>query len=97
MRYDATYFAFVEPGVQAFISCTICKQKGCPFCKHTGWVEIMPAGMIHPNVLKNAGLDPNEWGGFAFDLGLSRAAVLKNQIDDLRVLTNPDLRILNQF
>jgi phenylalanyl-tRNA synthetase alpha chain len=97
IRYDATYFAFVEPGVQAFISCTICKQKGCPFCKNTGWVEIMPAGMIHPNCLKNAGLNPNEWGGFAFDLGLSRAAVLKNQIDDLRVLTNPDLRILKQF
>jgi len=97
IRFDATNFPFVEPGVQAFMSCTICKQKGCPFCKHTGWVEILPAGMIHPNVLKNAGLDPKEWGGFAFDLGLGRAAVLKNQIDDLRVLTNPDLRILNQF
>ena len=92
IRFDATNFGF-----QAFMSCTICKQKGCPFCKHTGWVEILPAGMIHPNVLKNAGLDPNVWGGFAFDLGLSRAAVLKNQIDDLRVLTNPDLRILKQF
>ncbi len=97
IRFDATNFPFVEPGVQAFMSCTICKQKGCPFCKHTGWVEILPAGMIHPNVLKNAGLDPKEWGGFAFDLGLSRAAVLKYQIDDLRVLTNPDLRILKQF
>mgnify|MGYP003393962432 CR=1 FL=1 len=97
IRFDATNFPFVEPGVQAFMSCTICKQKGCPFCKQTGWVEILPAGMIHPNVLKNAGLDPNEWGGFAFDLGLGRAAVLKNQIDDLRVLTNPDLRILKQF
>lgn len=97
IRYEATYFAFVEPGVQAFISCTICRQRGCPFCKQTGWVEIMPAGMIHPFCLKNAGLSPDEWSGFAFDLGLSRAAVLKNQIDDLRVLTNPDLRILRQF
>lgn len=97
IRFDATNFAFVEPGVQAFISCTICQQKGCPFCKHTGWVEIMPAGMIHPSILKVAGLDPKEWGGFAFDLGLSRAASLKNQIDDLRVLTNPDMRILKQF
>lgn len=97
IRFDATNFGFVEPGVQAFMSCTICKQKGCPFCKQTGWVEILPAGMIHPNVLRNAGLDPKEWGGFAFDLGLSRAAVLKNQIDNLRVLTNPDLRILQQF
>ena len=97
IRFDATNFGFVEPGVQAFMSCTICKNKGCPFCKQTGWVEILPAGMIHPNVLKMAGLDPNEWGGFAFDLGLSRAAVLKYQINDLRILTNPDLRILKQF
>ncbi len=97
IRYDATNFAFVEPGVQAFMSCTICKGEGCPFCKRTGWVEILPAGMIHPNVLRNAGLDPKIWNGFAFDLGLSRAAVLKNQIDDLRALSNPDLRILKQF
>ncbi len=97
IRFDATNFGFVEPGVQAFMSCTICKQKGCPFCKQTGWVEILPAGMIHPSVLKAAGLDPKEWGGFAFDLGLSRAAVLKNQIDDIRTLVNPDLRVLRQF
>ncbi|MBI3558967.1 phenylalanine--tRNA ligase subunit alpha [Candidatus Gottesmanbacteria bacterium] len=97
IKFNATYFAFVEPGVQAFMSCTICKQKGCPFCKNTGWVEIMPAGMVHPNVIKNAGLNQKEWGGFSFALGLGRAAVLKYQIDDLRVLTNPDLRILKQF
>lgn len=97
IRFDATNFGFVEPGVQAFMSCTICKQKGCPFCKQTGWVEILPAGMIHPNVIKAAGLDPKEWGGFAFDIGLGRAAVLKYQIPDLRILTNPDLRILKQF
>ncbi len=97
VRFDATYFAFVEPGVQAFMSCTICQQKGCSFCKHTGWVEIMPAGMVHPNVLKAGGVDPNIYNGFAFCIGLSRAAVLKYQIDDLRVLTNPDLRILKQF
>lgn len=97
VRFDATYFAFVEPGVQAVMSCTICKQKGCPFCKNTGWVEIMPAGMVHPNVLKAGGVNPKEHNGFAFCVGLGRAAVLKNQIDDLRVLTNPDLRILKQF
>jgi phenylalanyl-tRNA synthetase alpha chain len=97
VRFDSTYFAFVEPGVQAFISCTICKQKGCPFCKHTGWVEILPAGMVHPNVLRAGGVDPKEFSGFAFCIGLSRAAVLKYQIDDLRILTNPDLRILKQF
>lgn len=97
VRFDATYFAFVEPGVQAMMSCTVCHQKGCSFCKHTGWVEIMPAGMVHPNVLKAGGVDPSVNNGFAFCLGLGRAAVLKNQIDDLRVLTNPDLRILQQF
>ncbi len=97
IRFDCTYFAFVEPGVQAYMSCTVCDQKGCPFCKHTGWVEIMPAGMIHPNVLRAGGVDPREWNGFAFCIGLSRAVVLKYQIDDLRVLTNPDLRVLRQF
>jgi phenylalanyl-tRNA synthetase alpha chain len=97
IRFDATYFAFVEPGVQACMSCTICDQKGCSFCKNSGWVEILPAGMIHPFVIKSGGLDPAEWGGFAFCVGLSRAAVLKYQIDDLRILTNPDLRILRQF
>ena len=97
VRFDATYFAFVEPGVQAFMSCTICRQKGCSFCKNTGWVEIMPAGMVHPNVLRSAKLDPAKWNGFAFAIGLSRATSLKYQIDDLRALTNPDLRILKQF
>ena len=97
LRFYCTYFAFVEPGVQAYMSCSICKQKGCSFCKYTGWVEIMPAGMVHPNVISSGGLDPNTWGGFAFCIGLSRAVVLKYQIDDLRVLTNPDLRILKQF
>ncbi len=97
VRFDATNFPFVEPGVQAFMSCTICNQKGCPFCKQTGWVEILPAGMIHPNVMAAAHLDTKVWSGFAFDLGLSRAANLKYQIDDLRTLTNPDLRILKQF
>ena len=97
IRFDCTNFSFVEPGVQAFMSCTVCKGRGCPFCKLTGWVEIMPAGMVHPNVIKAGGLDPKEWGGFAFCIGLSRAVVLKYQIDDLRVLTNPDLRILRQF
>lgn len=97
IKFDCTHFAFVEPGVQALMSCTICNQKGCAFCKYTGWVEILPAGMVHPNVLRAGGLDPKEWGGFAFCVGLSRAVVLKYQIDDLRVLTNPDLRILKQF
>lgn len=97
IRFDSTHFAFVEPGVQAYMSCTVCKQKGCAFCKYTGWVEIMPAGMVHPEVLKAGGIDSKEYNGFAFCVGLSRAVVLKYQIDDLRVLTQPDLRILSQF
>lgn len=97
IRFDCTHFAFVEPGVQAVMSCTICQQKGCAFCQQTGWVEIMPAGMVHPNVIRAGGLNPRLWGGFAFCVGLSRAVVLKYQINDLRVLTNPDLRILQQL
>lgn len=97
IRYDTTHFAFVEPGVQAFLECTVCGGKGCPFCKRTGWVETMPAGLVHPEVLKAGGLDPEKYTGFAFAVGLSRAVTLKYQIDDLRVLTSPDLRILNQF
>lgn len=97
IRYEATHFAFTEPSVQGMISCTVCNQKGCPFCKQTGWVEVFPAGMIHPNVLKAGGIDPKIYTGFAFGMGLSRAVTLKYQIDDLRVLRNPDLRILKQF
>jgi phenylalanyl-tRNA synthetase alpha chain len=97
VRFEATHFAFTEPSLQGYVSCTVCKQKGCSFCKQTGWVEVYPAGMIHPNVLRSGGLDPNLWNGFAFGLGIGRIAVLKYQIDDLRVLTNPDLRILKQF
>lgn len=97
VRFEATHFAFTEPSLQGYVSCTVCKQKGCSFCKQTGWVEVYPAGMIHPNVLKNGGLDPKEWNGFAFGLGISRIAVLKYQIDDIRTFTNPDLRILKQF
>lgn len=97
VKFACTYFAFVEPGAEALIRCTICRGKGCAFCKQQGWSEILGAGMIHPNVLKNAGIDPKVWNGFAFGMGLGRLTVLKYQIDDLRVLTNPDLRILKQF
>lgn len=95
--FDTTNFPFVEPGVDTYIECTICNGKGCPFCKNTGWSEIMPAGMIHPNVLKMAGIDTDKWGGFAFAIGSSRVTNLKYQIKDLRTLTTPDLRILSQF
>ena len=97
LKFATTNFPFVEPGVDTYIKCTVCKGKGCSFCKMSGWSEIMPAGMIHPNVLKAVGFDPKEYNGFAFCIGLSRLVTLKYQMNDLRILTNPDLRILNQF
>lgn len=97
LKFATTNFPFVEPGVDTYIECTVCKGKGCSFCKQSGWSEIMPAGMIHPNVLKAVGYDSKKVSGFAFAIGLSRLVTLRYQMDDLRLLTNPDLRILNQF
>jgi len=104
LKFATTNFPFVEPGVDTYIECTVCKGKarlpngqGCSFCKQSGWSEIMPAGMIHPYVLSAAGYNPKELSGFAFAIGLSRLVTLKYQMDDLRLLTNPDLRILEQF
>lgn len=97
LRFATTNFPFVEPGVDTYIECTVCKGKGCSFCKQSGWSEIMPAGMIHPNVLKAVGYDSQKVSGFAFAIGLSRLVTLRYQMDDLRLLTNPDMRILEQF
>jgi phenylalanyl-tRNA synthetase alpha chain len=97
LKFATTNFPFVEPGVDTYIECTVCHGKGCSFCKHSGWSEIMPSGMIHPNVLKACGYDPEEYNGFAFCIGLSRLVTLRYHMDDLRLLTNPDLRILEQF
>lgn len=97
IRFATTNFPFVEPGVDTYIQCTICNGKGCSFCKKTGWSEIMPAGMIHPNVLKTAKIDPKKWSGFAFAIGLSRIVNLRYRMNDLRILTTPDIRILSQF
>lgn len=97
IKFATTNFPFVEPGVDTYIECTVCHGRGCSFCKNSGWSEIMPAGMIHPNVLKAVGYDPQEFRGFAFAIGLSRLVTLRYQMDDLRLLTNPDLRILEQF
>jgi len=97
LKFATTNFPFVEPGVDTYIRCTVCKGKGCSFCKQSGWSEIMPAGMIHPNVLKAVGYDPQKVSGFAFAIGLSRLVTLRYQMNDLRLLTNPDLRILEQF
>lgn len=97
VRFVCHNFSFVEPGAEAYISCNVCGGKGCAFCKNSGWVEILGAGMIHPNVLKNVGIDSQKYQGFAFGVGLSRLVTLRFQMDDLRLLTNPDLRILEQF
>lgn len=97
LKFATTNFPFVEPGVDTYMSCSVCGGKGCSFCKKTGWSEIMPAGMIHPNVLKMAKINPNLWGGFAFAIGLSRIVNLRYHINDLRILTTPDMRILSQF
>jgi len=97
IKFATTNFPFVEPGVDTYIECTVCKGKGCSFCKMTGWSEIMPAGMIHPSVLKAVGYDHQKFSGFAFAIGLSRLVTLRYKMEDLRLLTNPDLRILEQF
>lgn len=97
LRFACTNFPFVEPGVDTYMECTVCRGKGCPFCKNSGWTEIMPAGMIHPNVLRAAKIDPEKWQGFAFAIGLSRAVNMKYGMEDLRLLVTPDLRLLKQF
>ncbi len=83
LKFATTNFPFVEPGVDTYMKCTVCKGKGCSFCKFAGWSEIMPAGMIHPNVLKAVGYDPQEVSGFAFAIGLSRLVTLRYRMDDL--------------
>jgi phenylalanyl-tRNA synthetase alpha chain len=75
----------------------ICGGVGCPVCKQSGWVELLPCGLVHPNVLRMSGIDPEEWGGFAFGLGLTRLAMMRYGIDDIRLFASGDLRFLRQF
>ncbi len=102
-RGDATvrlrpgFFPFVEPCFELDIHCLICGGAGCAVCKYGGWVELMPCGLVHPNVLRTSGIDPEEWGGFAFGLGLTRLAMMRYGIDDIRLLQSGDLRFLRQF
>ncbi len=97
VRMRSSYFPFTEPSVEIDISCFECGGKGCSLCKGTGWIEILGAGMIHPNVLKMSGFDTNEYQGFAFGVGIERVAMLKYGIDDIRRFYTNDLRFLNQF
>lgn len=97
VRLRPGYFPFVEPGFELDIRCLICKGKGCSVCKHSGWVEILPCGLVHPNVLKYGNIDPDEFSGFAFGLGLNRLVMMRYGIDDIRYFQNPDIRFLMQF
>lgn len=97
VRLRPGFFPFTEPGFELDCSCTICDGKGCPTCKNTGWVELCPCGMIHPNVLREGGIDPNEYSGFAFGCGLTRLAMMKYKINDIRILNSGDIRNLESF
>ena len=96
-RFRPSYYQFTEPSVEVDISCFNCKGDGCSICKKTGWITIAGAGMVHPNVLRMGGYDPDKWSGFAFGFGAERMAMLKYGIDDLRVFYNTDLREVNVF
>ena len=97
IRFRPSYFPFTEPSAEMDISCHICKGKGCNVCKHSGWVEIGGAGMVDPNVLETNGINPKEYSGFAFGMGIERITMLKYGIKDLRLFTENDLRFLGQF
>lgn len=97
LRFRPSYFPFTEPSAEADVDCVLCGGKGCQLCKGTGWLEILGSGMVHPQVLRNGGYDPDEFSGFAFGMGPERIAMLKYGIDDIRRFFSNDLRFLRQF
>ncbi len=97
IRLRPSFFPFTEPSAEIDISCLICHGKGCNVCKYSGWVEIAGSGMVHPNVLRNCGIDPEEYTGFAFGMGIERITMLRYSINDLRLFSENDLRFLKQF
>jgi phenylalanyl-tRNA synthetase alpha chain len=97
VRLRPGYFPFVEPGFELDIQCLICGGPGCAVCKQSGWVELLPCGLVNPHVLRKSGIDPDQWGGFAFGLGLTRLVMMRYGIDDIRHLQGGDLRFLEQF
>ena len=97
VRMREGFFPFFEPGYEIDMECLVCGGKGCKVCKHNGWLEIMPGGVIHPNVLKAAGLDPEEWTGFYINIGLERLVMMRYGVDDIRHFHSADLRFLSQF
>jgi phenylalanyl-tRNA synthetase alpha chain len=97
VRLRPGYFPFVEPGFELDIQCLICGGPGCAVCKQSGWVELLPCGLVHPNVLRMGGIDPEQWNGFAFGLGMTRLVMMRYAIDDIRLLQGGDLRFISQF
>jgi phenylalanyl-tRNA synthetase alpha chain len=97
LRLRPSFFPFTEPSAEIDVTCLICKGAGCVVCKRSGWVEIAGAGMVHPNVLKNCGVDPEEFTGFAFGMGIERVTQLRYQVNDLRLYSENDIRFLKQF
>lgn len=97
IRFQPSYFPFVEPGIQVDVSCTLCDRKGCRVCKQSGWVEMLGAGMVHPNVFRAVGYDPEKVTGYAFGIGVERVAMFKYGVDDMRLFFENDVRFLKQF
>jgi len=97
IRMRPSYFPFTEPSAEIDVSCFICNKKGCAVCKYSGWVEIGGCGMVDPAVLTNAGIDPEEYTGYAFGMGIERVTMLKYGINDIRLFFENDVRFLEQF
>ena len=97
IRLRPSFFPFTEPSAEMDVSCMFCNQKGCNICKHSGWVEILGCGMIDPNVFTNCNINPDEYSGFAFGMGIERIAMLKYKINDLRLFFENDVQFLKQF
>jgi len=97
VRMRPSYFPFVEPGVELDITCLLCNAKGCNICKHSGWLEVLGAGMIHPQVFRNVGLDPEKYTGYAWGMGVERTVLLRHGISDIRLFSENDMRFLQQF
>jgi phenylalanyl-tRNA synthetase alpha chain len=97
IRFRPSFFPFTEPSAEVDVRCFKCGGEGCRFCKQSGWLEILGSGMVHPNVLRNVGYDPEEVTGWAFGMGVDRIALLKYEIDDIRLFFENELRFLGQF
>ncbi|MCA9374735.1 phenylalanine--tRNA ligase subunit alpha, partial [Candidatus Dojkabacteria bacterium] len=96
-RFRKSYFPFTEPSVEVDVDCILCGGEGCRVCKYSGWLEILGAGMVHPNVLKHVGVDPEKYSGFAWGFGLDRLVMIKNGIEDIRWLHSGNLNFIKQF